>query len=138
MKALTNVFSLAYDATSAPVPQRTVRRSRRRIALLAASILLLAGCSNSAGVNDYSAEVQTNYQQTCEDGSQSKLGADAATYCACTYDGFVRTVAFNEFKQFERYLRDNIGEGGIDERSDLQQEYGAIVAMLDSCDRGDA
>jgi hypothetical protein len=101
--------------------------------VLLAAVLVLAGCSQNLGPKDYNDEVRTNYQENCVKGVTDKLGAAGAeTYCKCTYDGFLAKITFDKFKEFEKYLRENVGDE-VNSSNDLKAKYQNILDLLDGC-----
>ena len=104
------------------------------LALFAAAVLL-AGCSTNLGPKNYTTEVRDNYQENCIEGSTQKLSAsDAAAYCECTYKGLENNIDFDDFKDFEAYLRQHVGDD-VNTAEDLEKnvKYAPIVSVLQGC-----
>ena len=108
------------------------------LALLAA-VALLAGCSRDLGPKTYTDEVKANYTKTCVDGATDRLGeAAATTYCECTYAAISAPapagVHFDRFKDFETYLRENVGTN-INNIGDLEKidKYDDILKLFAGC-----
>jgi hypothetical protein len=105
-----------------------------RLFALLAGALVLAGCATNFGPDNYNAEVRDNYMENCIEGSSQRLSAsDAAAYCECTFKGLQDKIEFDLFKDFETYLRENVGED-VNDRDDLENpKYREIIAVFDSC-----
>ncbi|HUP71498.1 MAG TPA: hypothetical protein VM282_00480 [Acidimicrobiales bacterium] len=108
-----------------------------RLLSLLAVVVLLAGCSQNLGPKTYNDEVRNNYMENCVKGSTARLGATgAATYCECSYGGISAPagIPFDKFKDFEKFLRDNVGDD-INTRKDLDDtnRFDDILEVLDGC-----
>jgi hypothetical protein len=107
-----------------------------RLSALSVAALLLAGCATNFGPDDYNAEVRDNYMENCIEGSSQRMSAaDATAYCECTFKGLDDSVEFDLFKDFESYLRENVGDE-VNSRGDLEgqtQKYGPILDVFDGC-----
>ena len=105
-----------------------------RFGLIVAALVLLAGCATNNLPTKYTAQVKTNYLETCKEGAGDKLSAtDAATYCECTYGKLESGVAFSRFRDFEDFLRSNVGNS-IKTVADLKAtKYSDIVDLMNSC-----
>ena len=104
--------------------------------VLFAAAILLAGCATNLGPKTYTSEVRDNYMENCIAGSTDGLGASgAATYCECTFSELQKSIGFDHFKDFEAYLRENVGDA-INTRDDLVKQgvkYADIIRVLDGC-----
>jgi hypothetical protein len=107
--------------------------------VLLAAVALLAGCSRDLGPKTYTDEVKANYTKTCEDGATERMGEAAAkTYCECTYAAISAPapagIHFDKFKDFETYLRENVGTN-INNIDDLKKtgKYDDILKLFDNC-----
>ena len=103
------------------------------VLVLLTAVLVLAGCSQNLGPKTYTDEVETNYRENCVKGATANLtAAGAATYCECTYNAFVTKISFDKFKDFESYLRDNVGDE-VKTANDLKLKYPEILDLLNGC-----
>jgi hypothetical protein len=109
------------------------------ILVLLAAAIVLAGCSQNLGPKNYNDEVKTNYTNTCVEGATARLGEAAAkTYCECTYAAISAPapagIQFSRFKDFETYLRENVGSNinNIDEL-DKTEKYDDILKLFAGC-----
>jgi hypothetical protein len=101
--------------------------------VLLVAVLVLAGCSQNLGPKNYNEEVRTNYMENCVKGATDKLGeAGAATYCKCTYDAISGTISFDRFKDFEKDLRERVGDD-INSEQDLETEHRDIYNLYKGC-----
>jgi hypothetical protein len=108
-------------------------RLSRLFALLAGT-LVLAGCATNFGPDDYNAEVRDNFMENCIDGSSQRLSAsDAAAYCECAFKGLQDNVEFDLFKEFETYLRENVGDS-VNNADDLDNpKFQEITTVFGNC-----
>ena len=100
-----------------------------------AAAVLLAACSTNLGPKNYTTEVRDNYQENCISGASQKLSAsDATAYCECTYSGLEKNIDFDDFKDFESYLRQHVGDD-VNTAEDLEEnvKYAPIVSVLKGC-----
>lgn len=109
------------------------------ILVLLVAVVLIAGCSQNLGPKNYNDEVKANYTKTCVDGSKDKLTLEGATtYCECTYAAISAPppagIHFDKFKDFETYLRENVGSNinNIDQL-DKTEKYDDILTLYRNC-----
>jgi hypothetical protein len=58
---------------------------------------------------------------------------DATNYCECSYGKLEASIPFSHFRDFEDYLRANVG-GSVKSRTDLvNSKYKDIVDLMDQC-----
>ena len=105
----------------------------RHFLVLLVAVLVLAGCSQNLGPKNYNAEVRTNYMENCVKGATDKLGeAGATAYCECTYTAFVGQITFDRFKDFEKDLREHVGDD-INSDADLRAKHLEIYNLYQGC-----
>ncbi len=105
-----------------------------------AVLVTLAGCAPSNDPSRYTDEVRENFLTACTEGSQGKLGEQAARdYCTCVYDDISRPeeqggIAFDDFKKLDDELRDRIGDdvNNADDLATVNQRYRDIIGICSS------
>jgi hypothetical protein len=72
---------------------------RRTAAIVAASVLLFAGCGQDDGA--WTQEVRNNFMDGCLEASGGQQ-----EYCSCVLDALEETYTLEEFDEIERQLDD--------------------------------
>ena len=91
-------------------PRKHTARVLAGLAVLALGGLLLAGCGGSGEPEEYNATVEDNYVRGCEISiaeSNPQIG-DAIAVCECAYEKIAREVEFEDFKELDDELREDI------------------------------
>lgn len=101
-----------------PTPIRR-RRAARTLAVVAVSLLALAGCSSAQGSASNYADSEDNFLEGCttvakqdnEKGGEPQISSPK-TYCQCVFDAISDKktgIEFAEFKKINEDLRENGG-----------------------------
>jgi hypothetical protein len=61
--------------------------------------------------------------------------SEIAAYCQCSYNTLETQIPFSRFRDFEDYLRANVGKGinTVDDLTKPGSKYGDIVGLMKSC-----
>ena len=128
-------------------------RATRLLPVLLAA-LVLAGCSTSGntpdsyperpddifaevpeGANRNDFAVWQNYRDACLEANADLDDQTAQDICTCTWDAYVEQVPFEVFVEFDRTIRERIGDIG-DNRASVEQIAANVVAEYNR-DRGE-
>lgn len=120
-------------------------RATRLLPVLLAA-LVLAGCSTSGntpdsyperpddidapapeGVDRNNFAVWENYRDACLEANADLDDQTAQDICTCTWDAYVEQVPFEVFVEFDRTIRERIGDIG-DNRASVEQIAANVVA----------
>ena len=124
-------------------------RTRRRLAVLLAVVVVFAVACGSSGAPDAYDEqpvefesvtgdteevplTEANYRQACEAANPGGFDDDSrlADYCRCTYDKYVELVPFDVFIAFNDEIADNADE--ITSGQALQRAYRNAVDKVEN------
>ncbi len=101
-----------------------------RLGALGLAVVLVASCSTDNKPKNYNSDVQANYAKACLEANQQRPGiVDPAAFCGCTYRGFIETVKFDKFKEYDDAVRDK----EVTKRSQLDASFPEIAKLIDSC-----
>ena len=71
--------------------------------------LLAAACGTSGAPEEYDETTQKNYVDGCQVAlDEDPQAAPANEVCACAYDEIVRTIPFEDFKELDDELRNDV------------------------------
>ncbi len=111
-----------------------LRKILAGLAVLVLGGMLLAGCGGSGEPEEYNATVEENYVRGCEisiDESNPQIG-DAIAVCQCAYEKIKRGVEFEDFKELDDELREDI-EALSNDIPDSDNTVGLIRGYIRDC-----
>ena len=106
------------------------RRLRPVWALTAVSVLLVAGCGNSADPDTweeaeeddrfdgegFESAVEKNFMASCIEANTGSLTeAEARVLCRCSFDGLREQLTLQEFKSLDKALREDPNPSDLDD-----------------------
>jgi hypothetical protein len=82
---------------------------QRLLLLLIGLVLVAAACGTSGAPEEYDTTTEKNYIDGCQVALDEDPQADPANrVCECAYDEIARTIPFEDFKELDDQLRNDV------------------------------
>jgi len=82
---------------------------RRLLLLAAALVVVVSACGTSGAPEEYNETTEKNYVDGCQVALEEDPQADEANeVCVCAYGEIVRTIPFEDFKELDDDLRNDV------------------------------